>query len=116
MISVTGHGAIVPPQPWTPAGATLTINDIARSDCLELILTTHAKGQMRERSLIISDVLYVLKNGFVYDEAQESTQSGCYKYRIESRSPNSGSRTVRVIALPDATRCILKIVTVMWVD
>ena len=64
----------------------------------------------------MSDVLYVLKQGFVYDEAQESSRPDCFKYKIETRSPNSGSRTVRVIALPDAVRCTIKVVTVMWVD
>jgi len=104
------------PQPWSPADATNTIRAIAKSECLDLILTTHAREQMAERKLIISDVLYVLKHGFVYDEAQESTRSGCFKYRTQTRSPNSGSRTVRVVALPDADRCTIKVVTVMWVD
>lgn len=104
------------PQPWAPGDATDTIRAIAKSDCLGLITTKHAREQMAERELITSDVLYVLKNGFVYDEAQESTRLGCFKYRIETRSPNSGSRTVRIVALPDADRCMIKVVTVMWVD
>lgn len=104
------------PQPWSPADATHTIREIAKSESLNLISTTHARQQMAERKLIMSDVLYVLKHGFVYDEAQESTRPGCFKYRIETRSPNSGSRTLRVVALPDAGRCSIKVVTVMWVD
>jgi len=79
-------------------------------------MTKHARVQAAERSLIASDVLYVLKNGFVYDEPQVSTQRGCYKYAIESRSPNSGSRTVRIITVPNDQSCTLKVVTVMWVD
>ncbi|MBI1867735.1 MAG: DUF4258 domain-containing protein [Methylocystis sp.] len=71
---------------------------------------------MRERDLIMSDVLYVLKQGFVFDDPQESTRPGLHKYAVQSRSPNSGSRTVRVVAIPDANRCQIKIVTVMWVD
>ena len=103
-------------QPWPPAEATNMIRAIAKSDCLSIITASHAREQMLERRLIMGDVLYVLKHGFVYDEPQNSTRAGCYKYAIQSRSPNSGSRTVRVIAIPDANRCYIKIVTVMWVD
>lgn len=104
------------PQPWSAGDATDTIRAIANSDCLSLITTRHAREQATERNLIMSDVLYVLKSGFVYDEPNESTRPGCYKYGIQSRSPNSGSRTVRLIAIPDANRCLIKVVTVMWVD
>jgi len=38
---------------------------------------------MEHRGLIMGDILHVLKNGFVYEKAQESTRSGCYKYKIE---------------------------------
>jgi hypothetical protein len=109
-------GNVSKPQPWSPKDATDALRAIAKSECLSLVLTTHAREQMSERKLILSDVLYVLKFGFVYDEAQQSTQQCCFKYRIESRSPNSGSRTIRVVALPDASRGMIKVVTVMWVD
>jgi hypothetical protein len=69
-----------------------------------------------ERHLIISDALYVLKNGFVYDDAVNSSVSGLYKYKVESQSPNSGARHLRVIAIPDDMSCQIKIVTVMWRD
>ena len=104
------------PQPWTPADATDEIRRIALSGNLWLALTKHAREQMEERSLISGDVLYVLKNGFVYEACVESTRPGMYKYQVESRSPNSGSRTVRIVAIPDEMRCHIKVVTVMWVD
>jgi len=106
----------IKPQPWTPADATEYIRKIAVSDDLTLIPTRHALDQMAERNLYTGDVLYILKQGFVLDDGDESTRRGFYKYKMESRSPNSGSRTVRVVAIPDAERCQLKIVTVMWVD
>lgn len=71
---------------------------------------------MRARDLIFGDVLYVLSNGFVYREAQEATRPGFFKYRIESRSPNSNNRVVGVVAIPDEKAKALKIITVMWVD
>lgn len=103
-------------QPWTPADATDAIRAIAKSDGLVLICTRHAREQMHERDLIMGDALYVLKQGFVIDDPQESTRAGLYKYRIQSRSPNSGNRSVRVVVIPDASRCTIKIATVMWVD
>ena len=71
---------------------------------------------MQERSLIAGDILYILKNGFVYEDAEASTKQGFFKYKLNCKSPNSGVRTVRIIAIPDSVRCQVKIVTVMWVD
>lgn len=104
------------PQPWTPADATDSIRRISLSEGLTLIPTRHALAQMSDRQLFTGDVLYILKQGFVLDDPRESTRPGFYKYNVVSRSPNSGSRTVRVVAIPDAERCEVKIVTVMWVD
>jgi hypothetical protein len=104
------------PQPWVPADATDAIRRISLSDDLTLIPTRHALAQMAERQLFTGDVLYILKQGFVLDDARESTRPGFYKYNMVSRSPNSGSRTIRVVAIPDTERCEVKIVTVMWVD
>ena len=103
-------------QPWKPADATDEIRRIACRDDLGLILTTHARKQMAERNLYTGDILYVLKHGFVLEEAEESTRRGFYRYQMQSRSPNSGNRTVRVVAIPDPGRGQIKVVTVMWVD
>jgi hypothetical protein len=107
---------MVKPQPWIPADATDEIRAIAKRDDFGLVLTMHAREQMADRSLIASDVLFVLKQGFVLNQAQESTGPDFHKYAIESRSPNSGSRTVRVFCIPDPGRLQIKVVTVMWVD
>jgi hypothetical protein len=107
---------LVKPQPWIPADATDEIRAIAKRDDFGLVLTRHAREQMADRSLIASDILFVLKHGFVLSQAQESTRPDFHKYAIESRSPNSGSRTVRVICIPDPGRLQIKVVTVMWID
>jgi hypothetical protein len=106
------------PQPWTPADATDQIRAIAANErtLVSLILTQHAREQMAERSLYTGDVLFILKQGFVLGDAVESTRAGYYKYAIQSRSPNSGNRTVRLIVIPDPDRGHMKIVTVMWAD
>jgi hypothetical protein len=80
-----------------------------------LDLTGHAREQMRERDLIVSDVLHVLKHGFVYEDAVPATQKGHFKYKIETTSP-VGSRVVRIVAIPWVNPPEIKIVTVMWRD
>lgn len=103
-------------QPWMPADATRLINEIAKNRTCDLAFTRHAKERMSERGLIMSDLLFVLKNGFVYGEAQESTIDGFFKYQVEGQSPNSGSRVLKVVTIPDYKSCGLKIVTFMWRD
>ncbi len=69
------------------------------------------------RGLISSDVLWVLRNGFVREPPEsESTVRGLYKYVIEGRAPNSERRTIRVVVVPDTKPNHIKIITVMWKD
>jgi hypothetical protein len=82
---------------------------------LEIALTKHAKERMRERDLIMGDILHLLKHGFVFEEAEESTQVGLYKYQMECTTPNSGGRTVVAVVIPYPS-ALLKLVTVMWKD
>ena len=70
---------------------------------------------LQERSLLIGDLLHVLKCGFVYEDAQKTSRKGLYKYKIECTTPNSGGRSVRVVVIPYSSAA-LKIVTVMWAD
>lgn len=104
------------PQPWSPADATDEIRALAREPSLRITYSQHAKERLEDRDLTIGDVLYVLRNGFVYEDAADSTKPGLFKYAPESGSPNSGNRTVRVIVIPDPTRTWVKIITVMWAD
>jgi hypothetical protein len=101
---------------WSGKEATDEIRELARSAQLKVSYKIHAKERLAERGLIMSDILYVLKNGFVYEDPVPSTRQGYNKYKLESRSPNSGSRSIRVIVIPDKKSCSLKIVSVMWVD
>ncbi len=108
-------------QPWKPADATEYIRRIAQrsAESGQTVFTTrHAAQRMLERSLIMGDVLYVLKHGFVYEDPVPCKHvPGCYRYAIESTTPNSGNRTVRVIVVPDAEKGNnIKIITVMWKD
>ena len=71
---------------------------------------------MSERNLIVSDILFVLRPGYVYEKPQSSTKDGLYKYKVENQSPNSGARFLCVVAIPDKKSCQLKVVTAMWRD
>lgn len=102
-------------EPWTPAQATERIRFIA-SGRYDLWLTDHAKDQMAERDLIVGDVRYLLRNGFVFEKPNGATRVSFYRYQMESKTPNSGARDVKAIVIPDWTRKELKIPTVMWKD
>lgn len=101
---------------WNKKEATENIRKMAKSTDFGIHYKLHARERLAERNLIMSDILFVLKNGFVHTSAVRSTREGYHKYAIECRSPNSGGREVRVIVIPDSKTCKLKIVTVMWVD
>ncbi|MES2193774.1 MAG: DUF4258 domain-containing protein [Pseudomonadota bacterium] len=103
-------------QPWKPADATDGIRRLARCEDMTLTYREHARDQMIERDLLMSDVLYVLKNGFIYQDAKDSTRPGFYKYRTECPTPNSNNREVGVVVCPDPERCEIKVITVMWLD
>ena len=103
-------------EPWTPGEATNEIRAIARSKSLNVSYRLHAKERLKERNIIVSDVLYALRNGFVYNEAIPATRAGMFRYRIECKTPNSNSRPIGVVVIPAKVGCLLKIVSVMWID
>lgn len=67
-------------QPWQPRVASEIINEMAKDPICDLSYTEHAKERIAERSLIISDILYVLKHGFVLDNPEPSTVEKLYKF------------------------------------
>jgi len=103
-----------PSEELNPADATKLINGFAADREMQLTWSLHGKERLRERDLILADVLHVLRRGFVYEKPKNASR-GFWKYKIEGQSPNSGGRTVRVVVIP-ASGPSLKIVTVMWRD
>jgi DNA-binding transcriptional MocR family regulator len=101
---------------WSAAEATDRIRALARDHRLSLAYKIHAMQRLAERGLVTGDVLFVLKHGFVYGEPVAATRPDFYRYQMESRTPNSDARVVRVVVIPDAKNLICKIVTVMWSD
>ena len=71
---------------------------------------------MEKRGIIVSDVLFVLKFGFVLTTQELAIKSGFYRYAMDNKTPNSDSRDIRLIVIPDEMKSMLKLVTVMWVD
>ena len=53
---------------------------------------------------------------FVYEDGDESTRKGLFKYKMEGTAPNSNNRCIRVVVIPSPQACEAKIVSVMWVD
>ena len=105
------------PEPWTPAQATERIRAIARDAHFALALKKgHAKDRLEERNLIMGDLLYLLRNGFVYEHPEPATK-GYWKYSIQGTTPNSNDREARAVVIPDWQRKQIKlVVTVMWAD
>ena len=89
----------------------------------KLHLSIHAKERMAQRSITMSDLLYLLKNGHVEPEREKATlpnknweQHKLWKYTITGYTPNSENRELQsIMIVPDAKGGI-KIVTVMWKD
>lgn len=88
---------------------------MARGD-FDLLSGLHWEEQLEARNLIVGDLLYLLKNGFVYEPGVKSTRPHLYKYEMEYTTPNSHGRTVRVVLIPCASANTIKIVTIMWRD
>lgn len=102
-------------QPWSPADATDYIREISKNPT-NFIFKLHAKERMEERGIGVFDVLYVLQNGFVFEEPVPATREGFFKYKMESKTQNSHERTLRVVLIPEEKNRDIKIITVMFVD
>jgi hypothetical protein len=98
----------------TPRQATDFLRAKVESD-LELRWTRHAAKRMKERHLIVGDILHILKFGYVFEEGEPASSPGVFKYKMECRTPNSGARTVVIVVIPSAASWV-KLVTVMWKD
>lgn len=103
-------------QPWDAGRATVEIRSIARDGNLNISYKLHARERLSERGLIISDVLHALKYGNVYQEPIPATRPGFFRYRVECKTPNSGSRSIGVVVIPAKMGCLIKVVSVMWID
>ena len=58
----------------SPREATEQIRTLANDDFVTVHRTEHFKDRLSERDLLISDATHALKNGFVRDNPEQSTQ------------------------------------------
>ncbi|RST87951.1 DUF4258 domain-containing protein [Aquibium carbonis] len=103
-------------EPWLPDRATSRIRSIARDPRLSLSYRLHARERLAERGLVISDILHALKFGNVHQPPKPAFAPGTYRYRVDCKTPNSGSRSIGVVVIPAEAEHLLKVVTVMWID
>ena len=89
---------------------------LAIDDKTKWVLTGRVKERFQERNLLIADIRYLLKFGYVYDDAEESRRNGFWKYKVEGTTPNSETRTLLVVIIPDFQHRTIKMVTVHWKD
>ena len=100
----------------SPAKATKEINKLASDPLCNLSKSPHAEDRLEERTVLTGDLLYLLKNGFIFELAEASTRKGFWKYKIEGVTPNSNRRTITAIIIPDFKTKHIKIVTCYWKD
>ena len=103
---------------WGIAEAERRIHGYAarENDEFELAYTRHAAQRMAKRGIFVSDLMFILAKGHIVEEPTESTQPGYCKYKICGKSPNSGTREICLVVIPDPGRLAAKVVTVMWRD
>ena len=99
-----------------PAKATKMIWTLAADDLTTWIRRVHFKEQLEKRSLIVADVRNLLKYGYVYDDAEKSSQDGFWKYKVEGKTPNSHNRSLVVVIVPDFDTKMIKFITIFWKD
>lgn len=103
-------------EPWNATKATYRLREMGAHPALSVAYKLHATERLAERSIIVSDVLYLIRNGFVYSDPIPAKTVGYYRYEIVCRTPNSGGRELCVVVIPSYNTMTMKIVTVMWRD
>ncbi len=100
----------------SPARATKEIRELANDPLCNLSKSPHAEDRLEERTILTSDLLCLLRKGFIYELAKASTRKDLWKYKIEGVTPNSNGRTITAIIIPDFKTKHIKIVTCYWKD
>jgi len=103
-------------EPWNNTDATYALREMGRHPALSIAYKVHATQRLSERGIIVSDILHLLRTGFVYNEPTPATQLGYYKYEMEGLTPNSAGRRIGTVVIPNPQRMTIKVVTVFWVD
>lgn len=103
-------------EPWSPRDATENIWEMSKHPAFSIAYKLHAKTRLDERGLILPDVLFLLRTGFVLNEARPAKTNGYFRYEVQGVTPSSERRKVCSVVIPNYNQCSLKVVTVMWLD
>ena len=57
-----------------------------------------------------------MEHGFIYEPAEAASRKNTWKYAIEGATPNTGTRSLRMVFIPSPRWNRAKIVTIMWKD
>ena len=87
---------------------------MAYDAALTLCYGTLFANDIGKLGLDVGDVRWLLKTGFVFGPAEAATR-GCYRYRMEGATPNSGLRMVVAVVIPTG-HTALKVKRVFWKD
>ena len=96
-------------KPLTPIEATNKIREIA-SCSSNVAITIHTEERMEERGFSMRDLLELLRNGYVDEEAQYNSETQEYKYKI---TRTIDTRTAAAITLIINNNRLL-VITIMW--
>lgn len=108
---------------FDPEDIKLAIRNVLYLNSNRLYRSDHAMERMEQRGIIMSDLLYLLKNGHVEPEREKATvpnmnweQHKLWKYKITGHTPNSDNRKLQSVFIIPDTKGGIKIVTIMWQD
>ena len=96
-------------RPLTPVEATNKIREIARNS-ENVMVTTHTIERMEERDFSMRDLLELLRNGYVDEDAQYNAEKQEYKYKI-ARVVDTRTAAAITVIIDDQK---VLVITIMW--
>lgn len=83
-------------KPWPADQAAAKIRAKLSDTREPFSWTSSYRPQLQEFGLYAGDILFVIKNGVVNEEGENSTLSEVFKYKMVAPTPNSNGRFVTV--------------------
>lgn len=99
-----------------PSAVDALVKALAEDRDLSIWFSTHAQEQMRDRDIVVSDLMHLLKHGIVGQEAEIEGGLAEHGYPLDGMTPNSGRRFIRAIVTVDPAAKSIGVITMMWVD
>jgi hypothetical protein len=93
--------------------ATYFINGVAK-DTSNIIISTHAVERLKERDFLFEDVIDILRDGVVMEEARKEEKTGNWSYLVTNMRFRGGRNAAAVTIVQQDNKLFVK--TVMWRD